>query len=62
MADRLESYVVEQVKQAYEQGGTSGLATSVAETDSSFEDVQSELDAAERELERFAADPTAAEL
>ncbi|MGA7705306.1 MAG: recombinase family protein [Solirubrobacteraceae bacterium] len=62
MADRLESYLVEQVKQAYEQGGTSGLATSVAETDSSFEDVQSELDAAEHELERFAADPTAAEL
>jgi DNA invertase Pin-like site-specific DNA recombinase len=63
LADRLENYVVEQVKQAYEQGGTSGLAASVAETDSSsFEDVQSELEAAERELERFAADPTAAEL
>jgi DNA invertase Pin-like site-specific DNA recombinase len=62
LAERLESYVVEQVKQAYEQGGTSGLATSVAATDSTFEDVQSELEAAERELERFAADPTAAEL
>lgn len=62
LADRLESYVVEQVKQAYEQGGTSGLAASVAETDGSFEDVQGELEAAEHELERFAADPTAAEL
>jgi DNA invertase Pin-like site-specific DNA recombinase len=62
LADRLENYVVEQVKQAYEQGGTSGLAASVAETDNSFEDVQGELEAAERELERFAADPTAAEL
>jgi site-specific DNA recombinase len=62
LADRLESYVVEQLKQAYEQVGTSGVATSVAETDSSFEDVQGELEAAERELERFAADPTAAEL
>jgi DNA invertase Pin-like site-specific DNA recombinase len=61
-ADRLEDYVVEQVKQAYEQGGTSGHAASVAETDGSFEDVQGELEAAERELERFAADPTAAEL
>src|ERR1019366_7590873 len=55
MADRLESYVVEQLKQAYEQAGTSGLAASVADTGSTFEDVQGEL-------ERFAADPTAAEL
>jgi hypothetical protein len=62
LADRLESYVVEQVKQAYEQGGTSGLVASVAETDSTFEEVQGELEAAERELERFAADSTAAEL
>jgi Recombinase zinc beta ribbon domain len=62
LADRLESYIVEQIKQAYEQGGTSGVAASVAETDSSFEEVQGELEAAERELERFAADPTAAEL
>jgi hypothetical protein len=30
--------------------------------ESTFEDVQGELEAAERELERFAADPTAAEL
>ncbi len=62
MADRLESYVVERLKQAYEQTGTSGLAASVADTGSTFEDVQGELEAAERELERFAADPTAAEL
>jgi DNA invertase Pin-like site-specific DNA recombinase len=62
LADRLESYVVEQIKQAYEQGDTSGLAASVADTGSSFKDVQGELEAAERELERFAADPTAAEL
>ncbi|HEX5308247.1 MAG TPA: recombinase family protein [Solirubrobacteraceae bacterium] len=62
LAERLESYVVEQIRQAYEQGGASGIATSVAETDDSFEDVQGELEAAERELERFAADPTAAEL
>jgi hypothetical protein len=61
-ADRLESYVVEQLKHAYEQGGTSGLAASVTDTGSTFEDVQGELEAAERELERFAADPTAAEL
>jgi hypothetical protein len=53
---------VEQIKEAYEQSGTSGLAASVAATDISFEDVQDELEAAERELERFAADPTAAEL
>ena len=53
---------MEQIKQAYRDSGTSGLAASVAETDISFEDVQSELEAAERELERFAADPTAAEL
>lgn len=46
----------------YQQGGPSRVAASVTETDSSFEDVQSELEAAERELERFAADPTAAEL
>lgn len=39
MANRLESYVVEQVKHAYEQGGTTGVAASVTETDSSFEDV-----------------------
>jgi site-specific DNA recombinase len=62
LANRLERYVVEQLKQAYEQSGTHSVATSVAGTDSSFEDVQAELDAAERELERFAADPTAAEL
>ncbi len=62
LAERLESYVVEQLKQAYEQTGTSGLAASVADTGSTFEDVQGELEAAERELERFAADPTAAEL
>jgi hypothetical protein len=62
LADRLENYVVEQIKQAYEQGGMSGVAASVAETDIDFEDVQGELGAAERELERFAADPTAAEL
>jgi DNA invertase Pin-like site-specific DNA recombinase len=62
LAERLERYVVEQVKQAYVQGGISGVAASVAETDGSFEDVQGELEAAERELERFAADPTAAEL
>jgi hypothetical protein len=62
LADRLENYVVEQIKQTYEQGGTSGLAASVAETDVNFEDAQGELEAAERELERFAADPTAAEL
>jgi DNA invertase Pin-like site-specific DNA recombinase len=63
LADRLESYLVEQVKQAYEQGGTSQIAASVLETGGgSIEDVQRELDAAERELERFAADPTAAEL
>lgn len=61
-ADRLESYVVEQVKQAYEQGGTSRLATSVEEVGTTFDDVQGELEASERELERFAADPTAAEL
>jgi site-specific DNA recombinase len=62
LADRLENYLVEQIKQAYKRGGTSGLAASVAETDVSFDDVQGELEAAEHELERFAADPTAAEL
>jgi site-specific DNA recombinase len=63
LADRLERYVVEQLKQAYEQSVTHGVAAAVGGTDnSSFEDVQAELDAAERELERFAADPTAAEL
>ncbi len=62
LAGRLESYVVERIKQTYEQGGTPGVAASVTDTDSSFEDVQHELEAAEHELERFAADPTAAEL
>jgi DNA invertase Pin-like site-specific DNA recombinase len=62
LADRLEGYVVEHVKLAYEQGGTSRLAASVTDTGSTFEDVQGELEAAEHELERFAADPTAAEL
>ncbi len=62
LADRLESYVVEQVKQAYEKGATSVAAASVSEIDSGIEDVQRELEASERELERFAADPTAAEL
>lgn len=62
MANRLEGYVIEQVKRAYEHGGTSGVAASVADTESGFDDIQGELEAAERELERFAADPTAAEL
>jgi DNA invertase Pin-like site-specific DNA recombinase len=62
LADRLEGYVVERLKQAYEQGGTSGVAASVADADRSFKDVQGELEASEHELERFAADPTAAEL
>ncbi len=62
LADLLEGYLVEQIKQAYMQGGTTGVAASVADTDDTFEDVQRELEAAEKEVERFAADPTAAEL
>jgi len=62
LADLLEGYLVEQIKQAYMQGGTTSVAASVADTDDTFEDVQRELEAAEKEVERFAADPTAAEL
>jgi len=62
LADLLENYLVERIKQAYEQGGTADVAASVADTDDTFEDVQRELEAAESEVERFAADPTAAEL
>jgi site-specific DNA recombinase len=43
VADRLESYLVEHIVQAYEQGGTSDVAASVANTDETFEDAQREL-------------------
>jgi len=64
MADRLEAYLLERIKQAYDRSGAPVLATSVAhnDADANFEDLQYELQAAESELERFAADPTAAEL
>jgi site-specific DNA recombinase len=64
LADLLEGYLVERIKQAYEQGGNSDVATSVTDinTDDDFQDAQDELQAAENELERFASDPTAAEL
>ncbi|HST34936.1 MAG TPA: recombinase family protein [Solirubrobacteraceae bacterium] len=62
LADLLEGYLVERIKLAYEQDGLSHVAASVADTDGTIEEVQSELDAAEREVERFASDPTAAEL
>ncbi|HEV3322885.1 MAG TPA: recombinase family protein [Solirubrobacteraceae bacterium] len=61
-ADRLESYLVERIMQAYEQSGTSDVAANVTDTDGTFEDTQRELEAAESEVERFASDPTAAEL
>jgi site-specific DNA recombinase len=62
IADRLESYLIEHVTQAYQQNDAATVATSVSDTEGSFEDVQHELEAAEKELERFAADPTAADL
>jgi site-specific DNA recombinase len=64
VADRLEDYLVQRIKQAYEQGGSTDVTTSVTDTDTnaSFQDAQEELQAAENELERFASDPTAAEL
>ena len=64
VADRLEAHLLERLKQAYERSGAPDVATSVAHNngDANFEDLQHELQAAESELERFAADPTAAEL
>jgi DNA invertase Pin-like site-specific DNA recombinase len=64
VADLLEAHLVQRIKQAYERSGAPALATSVALDDAAakFEDLQRELEAAETELERFAADPTAAEL
>ncbi len=62
LADLLEGYLVERIKHAYELGGTSDVATSIADTDGTIDEAQGELDAAEREVERFAANPTAAEL
>ena len=62
LADRLEDYLIEHIKTAYEQDGTPVVAEGTDDKDGSLEDAQSELDAAENELERFAADPTAAEL
>ncbi|MFI4993430.1 MAG: recombinase family protein [Solirubrobacterales bacterium] len=64
VADRLEAYLLERIKQAYERSGDPVLATSLTHNDAhaSFEDVQHELQASESELERYAADPTAAEL
>lgn len=62
LADRLERYLVDHIKAAYEQGGSPGIAQGIDDQDGSFEDVQRELAAAEDELERFAADPTAAEI
>jgi site-specific DNA recombinase len=62
LADLLEGYLVERIKRAYEQGGTDDVAASVTDTDDTFEEAQRELQAAEKEVERFAADPTAAEL
>ncbi len=62
LADRLEGHLVERIKQAYEQGGTADVGASVKDSDGSIEEAQRELDAAEQEVERFAADPTAAEL
>jgi len=64
VADRLEAHLLERLKQAYERSGAPDVATSVAHNngDANFEDLQHELQAAESELERFAADATAAEL
>jgi len=62
VADLLEGYLVERIKQAYADGGTPDVAASVEDADGSIDDVQRELEAAETEVERFAADPTAAEL
>ena len=62
LADLLENYLVERLKQAYEQSGMIAVATGVTDTDGTFEDAQRELEAAESEVERFASDATAAEL
>jgi site-specific DNA recombinase len=62
LADLLEGYLVERIRHAYELGGTSDVAASVADADGTIDEAQRELDAAEREVERFATDPTAAEL
>ena len=50
MADRLEAYLLEHIKQAYDRSGAPVLATSVAhnDADANFEDLQYELQAAER--------------
>jgi DNA invertase Pin-like site-specific DNA recombinase len=64
VADLLEAYLLERIKQAYERSGAPAIATSVAHDvpKASFDDVQHELQASESELERYAADPIAAEL
>lgn len=62
LADPLERFLVERIKTAYEKGGTTDVAASVPATDQPFEDVQHEMELAENEVERFATDPTAAEL
>lgn len=67
LADRIEKYLVEKVKLAYQGGGDSSsssnaVITSVSDAQAAFEQAEHELQAAEQELERFAADATAAEL
>jgi hypothetical protein len=64
VAELLEGYLKERIKHTYAQDGTPNVAKSVTDPDTAggFQDAQDELQAAESELERFASDPTAAEL
>ena len=62
LADPLETYLVGRIIEAYAEGGMPDVASGTDDSGGGIEEVQRELEAAESELERFAADPTAAEL
>jgi site-specific DNA recombinase len=60
VADRLEEYVLGQIREAYT--AAQGSARFVSDDGQGLDELQSELEAAEAERDRFASDPTAAEL
>ena len=61
LADRLEQYVIERVRSDYAAAEEHVKLTNAGTSTSELEDAQVAVDAAERELERFAVDVTAAD-